>query len=135
LIPRGFRVQTDTSEEKTKVVANCDHLAKLKFSSTLPNAFTEHGALMVASVLNTPRGVEVSIFVVKTFIQLRQLLFNHADQVRKLEKMEKKYDAQFKVVFEAIRQFMTPLPKSKPKIGFQLKENKRFMDRKNCDEL
>ncbi len=57
---------------KGQVVANCDHLARLKFSPVLPNAFTEHGAIMAASVLNTPRAVEMSVYVVRAFVRLRQ---------------------------------------------------------------
>src|SRR5271169_3335046 len=60
-----------TAKEKTEVVANCDHLPSLKFSPGLPNAFTEHGAIMVASVLNTPRAMEVSVYVVRAFVKLR----------------------------------------------------------------
>jgi hypothetical protein len=110
------------SDEKAEVVANCDHLAKLRFSPNLPYAFTEHGALMVASVLNTPRAIEVSLFVVRTFIRLRQLLSTQAELARKLIKLEKKYDGQFRVVFEAIRELMKPPVSSKRKIGFHLKE-------------
>jgi hypothetical protein len=64
--------------------------ANLRFSPTLPYAFTEHGALMVASVLNTPRAIEVSLFVVRAFIRIRQLLPTHGELARKLEILEKK---------------------------------------------
>lgn len=57
-----------------KVVANCDHLENLKYSKALPYAFTEHGAIMAASVLNTPRAIEVSVFIVRAFIKLRQFI-------------------------------------------------------------
>ena len=85
-----------------------------------PYAFTEHGAIMAASVLNSPRAVEVSVFVVRAFVKLRQLLASHADLARKVDALEKKYDAQFKVVFDAIRQLMAPPPEERPKrrIGF-----------------
>jgi hypothetical protein len=84
----------------------------------LPYAFTEHGALMAANVLNSPRAVAMSIQVIRAFVQFRQLLASHADLARKLNALEKKYDAQFKVVFVAIRQLMTPPRKSKREIGF-----------------
>jgi hypothetical protein len=70
----------------------------------LPYGFTEHGALMAASVLNTPRAVEVSIYVVRTFVKLREMIASHKDLARKLNELEKKYDGQFQIVFEAIRQ-------------------------------
>jgi hypothetical protein len=57
-----------------KVVANCDHLEKLEYSKALPHAFTEHGALVAASVLNTPRAIEVSVFIVRAFIKLQQIV-------------------------------------------------------------
>ena len=108
-----------SAEEKAQVVANCDHLQRLKFSPALPNAFTEHGAIMAASVLNTPRAVEMSVFVVRTFVRLRQMLATNAQLARKLAALEKKYDTQFQVVFDAIRELMTPPePKKKRPIGF-----------------
>jgi hypothetical protein len=109
-----------TTEEKREVVTNCDHLQRLKFSPALPYAFTEYGAIMAAGVLNTPRAVEVSVIVVRTFIQVREMLAGHKNLARKLDALEQKYDAQFKVVFDAIRQLMAPPAEPRPrgKIGF-----------------
>jgi hypothetical protein len=78
-----------------------------------PLAFTEHGAIMAASVLNSPRAIQVSVHVVRAFVRLREVLATHKDLARKLEDLEKRYDAQFRVVFDAIRELMTP-PKAKP---------------------
>ena len=111
-----------TEKERTEVVTNCDHLKKLKFSPYLPYAFTEHGALMLANVLNSARAVDVSVQIVRTFVRLREILASHKDLARKLEEMEKKYDHQFKVVFEAIRQLITPPEKPKKEIGFRVGE-------------
>jgi hypothetical protein len=123
--PDDFMFQL-TAEEKEQVVANCDHLARLKFSPASPNAFTEHGAIMAASVLNTPRAVEMSVYVVRAFIRLRQMLASNAELARKLAALERKYDAQFKVVFDAIRELMSPPePKRKRPIGFAPWESKR----------
>lgn len=80
--------------------------------------FTEHGAVMLASVLNSPVAVAASIEVVKTFVRLRQMVASNAVLARKIELLEKKYDAQFKVVFDAIRQLMAPPVKEKRQIGF-----------------
>ena len=107
-----------TRAEKREVVTNCDHLRKLKFSPALPSAFTEHGALMLASVLNSQRAVEVSVFVVRAFIKLREMLASNRELARRLEELENKYDAQFKVVFDAIRELMRPPEKSRHRIGF-----------------
>jgi hypothetical protein len=108
-----------TKREKAEVVTNCDHLACLKYSTALPNAFTEHGALMAANVLNSERAVQMSVFIVRAFVRIRKLLATHADLARKLEALERKYDTQFKVVFDAIRELMAPPddPKRKP-IGY-----------------
>jgi ORF6N domain len=95
-----------TSREKSEVVANCDHLANLKFSPVLPFVFTEHGAIMLASVLNSVTAVKASIAVVDAFVHLRELLSTHKDLARELKELEKKYDAQFRVVFDAIRELM-----------------------------
>ncbi|OGQ41139.1 MAG: hypothetical protein A3A85_03315, partial [Deltaproteobacteria bacterium RIFCSPLOWO2_01_FULL_42_9] len=115
--PIDFMFQL-TQEEKYKVVTNCDHLKKLKFSPTLPYAFTEHGAIMLATILSSPIAVQASIQVVRAFVKLREMLTAHKDLARKLDKMEKKYDSQFKVVFDAIRQLMAPSEPKSRKIGF-----------------
>ena len=107
-----------TCEEKEEVVTNCDHLRRLKFSPNLPFAFTEHGALMLASVLNSPRAVEVSVFVVRAFVRLREMLASNEGLARRLEQMEKKYDGRFKIVFDAIRELMKPPETPRRPIGF-----------------
>src|SRR5205823_3434348 len=89
--PGDFLFQI-TAEEKAEVVANCDHLAKLKFSRTLPNAFTEHGAIMVASILNTPRAIEVSVYVVRAFVKLREMFASHKELAHKLAELERKLE-------------------------------------------
>jgi len=114
-----------SAEEKAEVVAICDHLAKLKYSPTLPYAFTEHGALMLGNVLKSDRAVEVSLMIVRTFVQLRQMLASNVELFRKLAAMEKKYDVKFKAVFEAIHELMTPSDSNKKRpIGFAPWEKK-----------
>ena len=114
-----------TAKEKAEVVANCDHLSKLKFSSALPYAFTEHGAIMAASVLNTEQAVEASIFVVRAFVRLREVLATHKQLSRKLRELERKiesHDESIQAILEAIHQLMTPPEKPTKKIGFEVKE-------------
>lgn len=84
-----------------------------------PNAFTEHGAVMLAGVLNSPIAVEASIQVVRAFVRLRTMLASHKELARKLSELESRYDKQFQVVFEAIRQLMAPTRKVPSKIGFK----------------
>jgi hypothetical protein len=115
--PREFMFQL-TEVEKKEVVANCDHLQKIKYSPVQPYAFTEYGAIMLASILNSPVAVQASIQVVKAFVALRQLTAEKADLLKRVDAMEKKYDARFRIVFDAIRKLMAPEPKSKKRIGF-----------------
>jgi len=92
---------------------------------TPPYAFTEHGCLMVASVLKSAITIEASIQVVRTFVRLRQMLASRAELSRKLNAFERKYDHQFKVVFDAVRELMTPSLPVKRRIGFQTLEGKK----------
>jgi hypothetical protein len=88
----------------------------------LPFAFTEQGVAMLSSVLRSKRAVHVNIEIMRTFVRLRQMLAAHKDLAVKLQTLEKKYDAQFRVVFDAIRQLMTAPEPRKRKIGFLVKE-------------
>jgi hypothetical protein len=83
-----------TGVEKVEVVANCDHLKKLKFSPVLPFVFTEHGAIMAANVLNSKTAVQASVQVVRAFIRLRRMLTSNAELSGKLNELENKYDAR-----------------------------------------
>lgn len=110
-----------TTREKAEVVANCDHLQRLKFSPVIPCAFTEHGAVMAASVLNSPEAVEASVFVVRAFIAMRDALASSQALARKLLELERRvggHDETITALVSAIRQLMeTPAPKRR-KIGF-----------------
>jgi hypothetical protein len=85
-----------------------------------PYAFTEQGVAMLSSVLNSDRAIEVNIAIMRAFVRLREMIASHKDLARKLDELEKKYDAQFRVVFDAIRQLMAPVSKEdrKRRIGF-----------------
>ena len=110
-----------TPKEKEEVVANCDHLQRLRFSPALPYAFTEHGAIMAASVLNSRRAIEISVYVVRAFVKLREMLRTHKELARKLAELEKRiegHDEEIIALFEAIRQLMEPPEKSTKRIGF-----------------
>ena len=114
-----------TTKEKAEVVVNCDHLKRLKYSPNLPYAFTEHGAVMLASVLNSSIAVKASLQVVRTYVRLRRMLADNEVLARRLKLLETKYDAQFKVVFDAIREMMVPPGEPKQRIGFIRKSAKR----------
>ena len=87
-------------------------------SRALPYAFTEQGVAMLSSVLNSPRAILVNIAIMRAFVKLREILASHQDLAKKLDSMERKYDAKFKVVFDAIRELMQPPSKPRPRIGF-----------------
>jgi hypothetical protein len=85
----------------------------------LPYAFTEQGVAMLSSVLRSGRAIKVNVEIMRTFVRLRRMAITHADLARRLDELESKYDAQFRVVFDAIRQLMEPPPeRPRPRIGF-----------------
>ena len=90
----------------------------------VPYAFTEQGVAMLSSVLNSDRAVDVNIQIMRTFVKLREMIASHKDLARRLDESEKKYDVQFKMVFDAIRQLMTPPEPREKKIGFRVRERK-----------
>jgi len=92
-----------------------------------PMAFTEHGVAMLSSVLNSPRAIQVNISIIRAFIHLRQVLADHRELSRKLNELEKKYDRQFAVVFDAIRQLMEPPKPPHKKIGFHIEEHRSLL--------
>lgn len=123
------------SQEKAKVVANCDHLDKLKFAKSLPYAFTEHGAIMAATVLYSPKAIEMSVFVVRAFIKMRETLANNKTLALKLAELENKLTGRLNIheraivhVLGEVRKLMasteqTPDPPRR-KIGFKVEEKK-----------
>ena len=123
--PADFVFQLSRTE-RDEVVANCDHLQKIRFSPTMPFAFTEHGALMAASVLNTSRAVEVSLYIVRAFVELREAITTHKELAKRLDELETRlerklagHDHAIAGILEAIRQLMAPPePTNKRRIGF-----------------
>ena len=107
---------------KTEVVANCDHVNKLKYSNSLPFVFTEHGTIMAASVLNSDRAIELSIFIVRAFVKLRLVIAEHKELSLRISEMEYKladHDEQILELIRAIKQLLTPVrPPKKRRIGF-----------------
>jgi hypothetical protein len=115
-----------TGDETAEVVANCDHPSKLRYSKALPCAFTGHGAIMAASVLKSQQAVEMSVFVVRAFVKLRQAVLQHAELCRRLDDLERQFgshDRQIVALVEAIRRLMSPaaVPRRR-RIGFGVGE-------------
>jgi hypothetical protein len=119
--PSDFMFQL-TTEEKIEVVANCDHLKKLKFSSSLPYAFTEHGAVMLASIVNSERAIITNILIVRTFIKMRELLLSHKDILLKLEQLEKisgKHSDDINIIFAYLKKLIEQPQEPRTLIGFK----------------
>ena len=129
--PTDFMFQLNVAE-KAEVVTNCDHLTKLKFSRTQPFAFTGYGVVALANVLGSRQAVEMSIYVVRAFVQMRKASGLHADMAKRLDALEMKTEhlelshdtfsrntrLQLKKVFDALRELMTPPEPVKRPIGF-----------------
>ena len=120
--PEDFMLQLTTDEFKNLKF----HFGISSWGGTrkLPYAFTENGVAMLSSVLNSERAITVNIQIMRTFTKLREMLATHKDLARKIEDMEKKYDYQFKAVFDAIKQLLEPPVKSKGKVGFLREKEK-----------
>ena len=128
--PADFLFQL-TPQEKTEVVANCDYLQKLKFSKTLPYAFTEFGAIQAANVLRSSQAVEMGIYVVRAFIHLREAAATHVDVAQRLAELEMKTESlelshdtfsrntrlQLRQLLEAVRELTTPVEPPRRPIG------------------
>ena len=135
--PADFLFQL-TAAEKAEVVANCDHLQKLKFSKVLPYAFTEHGAIQAANVLASAQAVEMGIYVVRAFVHLREALSTNADVAKRLAELEMKTESlelshdtfsrntrlQLRQLLEAAHDLTTPPEPPKRPIGFVTQEDK-----------
>ena len=106
--PNNFMFQL-TETEKEYVVANCDHLKKLKFSSTLPYVFTEHGTMMLGNVLTSDRAIEFSIKIVEAFIKMREILIDNLTVKLDIEEIKKKltnHDKNIELVFSYLDELM-----------------------------
>ena len=120
--PPEFMFQL-SEQERSELVAICNRLGSLKHSTSLPHVFTEHGVVMLASVLSSERAIKMSIFIINTFVRLRQILYSNKELAHKLEQLERKVgalDSDVKAIFDAIRKLMEePASKHSKRIGFR----------------
>ena len=122
--PEGFMVQLKNSEAEQLVSQNVIPHKKY-LGGSLPYAFTEQGVAMLSSVLNSERAVQVNIAIMRAFVKLREMIASNKELAKRLDELEKKYDAQFKVVFDAIREMMTPPEPKRRRIGFLSEEKEK----------
>lgn len=131
--PDDFMFQLTQEEAEEFLRSQSVTLKRGQHFKYLPYVFTENGVAMLSSVLNSERAIMVNIQIMRTFTRLREILSSHEELKQKLARMERKYDSQFKVVFDAIRELMTP-PRpptgQRKKIGFRLKEPKAAYGKK-----
>ncbi len=116
--PEDFMFQL-TAGEAESLLSQSVIPSRRNFGGFMPYAFTEQGVAMLSSVLRSERAVQVNIAIMRAFVKLREMLASHRDLARRLDELEKKYDSQFRVVFDAIRELMSPPAPSRRKIGFR----------------
>lgn len=111
-----------TEEEARALRSHFGTLKRGEHTKYLPYAFTEQGVAMLSSILNSKRAILVNIQIIRTFTMIRKMLLSHKDLKEIIDSMEDKYDRQFKVVFDAIKELLTPLEKPRRRIGFRQDE-------------
>lgn len=124
--PEDFMFQL-SKEEKEEVVTKCDHLEALKYSSQLPYVFTEYGAVMLASVLNSDRAIEVNIQIVRIFTKMREMLMTNQEILLKLEQLERKvdgHDEDIRVIFTYLKKLLDSPREPRPRVGFRRRDEK-----------
>ncbi len=121
--PADFMFQL-SNEEYDSLRCHFGTLKRGEHAKYLPFVFTEQGVAMLSSVLTSKRAAQVNIQIMRAFVKLREMIAAHKDLAKKLEELEKKYDAQFRVVFDAIRELMIPPEEDKRRIGFLAKESR-----------
>lgn len=113
-----FQLTENESSSLRSQIVTLEMTGRGKYSKYLPHVFTEQGVAMLSSVLRSPRAIAVNIEIMRAFVKLKQLMASNHELARKLASLENKYDSQFKVVFDAIRQLMVAPNPSRHKIGF-----------------
>jgi len=116
--PEDFMFQLIKEEYTELLRCQFGTLKRGQHSKYLPYAFTENGVAMLSSVLNSKRAIQVNIQIMRTFTKIKEMMVTHKELKNKIEEMEKKYDYQFTVVFEAIKQLIEPSQKTRKRIGF-----------------
>ena len=116
--PGDFMFQLSETEWK-ELITNCDNLGSVKFSPATPFAFTEQGVAMLSGVLRSEKAIKVNIAIMRAFVRMRELIGQNKELKKKLDKMESKYDQQFRVVFDAIRQLIDKKNEPRNPVGFK----------------
>ena len=115
--PKDFMF-TLTKKEFHEVITNCDNLLQLKYAPALPMVFTEQGVSMLSGVLKSKQAVKVHIAIMRAFVQMRQLMESNKELAKKITDLEKKYDGQFKTIFNAVKMLIHQKQQPRERIGF-----------------
>lgn len=114
-----FRLNNKEAGFLRSQIVTLDGAGRGRYTKYRSYAFTEHGVAMLSSILNSERAIQVNIQIMRVFSKIRHMLETHTKLKKKIEEMEQKYDGQFKIVFDALRELLAPpVPKSKGSIGF-----------------
>lgn len=116
--PDDFMFRLSKTEWQ-ELITNCDNLGNRKFSPTTPMAFTEQGVAMLSGILRSDKAIKVNIAIMRAFVKMRKLIDENKDLRKKLDEMESKYDQQFQVVFEAIRQLIEKKNEPRNPVGYK----------------
>jgi hypothetical protein len=116
--PKDFMFQL-TKKEFYEVITSCDNLSPQKYSPVLPMVFNEQGVSMLSTVLRSRQAVKVNISIMRAFVQMRHMLEGNKELTRKINDLEKKYDSQFKVIFDAIKTLIRQKQQPRERIGFK----------------
>ena len=118
--PEDFMFQL-TEREKSELVANCDRFLLMRHTTSAPFAFTEHGAVMLACILNSEKAIQANILIVRVFTSMREMLLQNKEMLLKIEKLEQTiglHDKKIQVIFETLRKMIDTPPPKRNKIGF-----------------
>jgi len=126
--PDDFMFQLTVIEWK-ELITNCDNLGAMKFSPSFPYAFTEQGIAMLSGILRSSKAIKINISIMRAFIRMREIIDENKELREKLDDLEARYDEQFRIVFEAIRELITVKQKPVAPIGFKI--NKRIKNKEN----
>jgi len=122
--PTEFMFQLN-QKEKDELVTNWHRFESLKHTNALPYVFTENGVAMLSTILRSERAVKMSVFIIKTFVRLRELITSNEELKQKIEELELKYDKQFQVIFDVVKQLIEKEDKPRNPIGYKLQSNKK----------
>lgn len=117
--PSDFMFQLSKKEWK-ELITNCDMLGANKFSPVSPFAFTEQGVAMLSGIIHSERAINVNITIMRAFVKMREYLDENKDLKKKLETLELKYDQQFKIVFDSLRQLLDQKSKPRNRVGYKI---------------